>query len=237
MRAQEFTFNQQGVTEGFGDPEEYQGILMSMVEGEEGLALRKQIRRVMKQKGWHQVGSGFFSLVFTKKDQNRVRKIIAPEAEVVQGSANDLQSSFVEYVMQHRTNPHLPRFYKTSGIKVGPLRMSVYNMEKLRPLSDDNLLLTEAVVRAAMQGGSLLRTWQTLRGIYASDQPEWDRLYKHWPTFRDRFKVLYSTVVDLQRKAKQRGAFLDMFNVPGAENIMQRVDGTPVVIDPWAPDA
>lgn len=200
----------------------------------DGFETRRNIRRIMKAKGWHQVGRGFFSLVFTKRDHNRVRKIIAPEAEIVQGSANDLQSSFVEYVMKHRSNPHLPKFYKTSGMRVNKLPIGVYDMEKLRVLSGENLLIVEAIVRAALENGTLRGAWQSLNSRYDSESPKWHQLYNHWPAFRDTYSLLYQTVRDLKREGRRRGVTLDIFRIPGSENVMQRADGTPVVTDPWA---
>lgn len=207
---------------------------MDIDDEPDGQQIRRDIRRILKAKGWHQVGRGFYSLVFTKRDHNRVRKVIAPEAEIVQGSANDLQSSFVEYVMKHRDNPHLPRFYKTSGMRVGQLPIGVYDMEKLRILSGENLLIVEAIVRAALENGTLRGAWDSLHGRYDSESPRWSRLYNHWPTFKQTYALLFQTLRDLKREGRRRGALLDIFRISGSENVMQRADGTPVVTDPWA---
>lgn len=185
--------------------------IVESLNAKEAKTYRQKIIDHMTKKNWKMIGEGVFAVVFTNPAHNKVIKIIAPDHDEVTRAAKhfkrtkevptiysniiDTESKLIgkwmKFIDKNKDNPHLPKYSKTSEEEVGGLKITLYTMEKLRPLNlyDENLdqyawLLTEIFFMHGKINKKIISDlfMEKLDSIIDSSgsKPVWDKSSPSW---------------------------------------------------------
>lgn len=204
----------------------------------------------LEEKGYKILGRGVDQVAFESPDPRIVLKIFgSSRGRSVQGRAGEFNPTedqkmfltWADYCNRNKNNPFLPRFYKGQGGK--PWAPFVFKdrvylqiwQERLREGGAVTRDLSELVWLIQLMGPeSIMRYYQGRptggedRGlVHKSDVTRMRRVANlvgesQWPQF-------VNTVYKLHKIAEQRGWRLDLHR----NNFMLRMDGFPVINDPW----
>jgi hypothetical protein len=173
---------------------------------------REMINKLMKQAGYHKMGSGTDSLVFAR-DAGSVIKIIAPEHGEY-GAADNTFLQWYKFCQKNKGNPHLPKFVEIQGqhhanFKLGGKVFRQIAMEKLKPL----------IVGSALEEAVWEILVSDIRGTPISPAT------KQLPWATD----FYNTVKAVAAAGDAAGLSDD---IDSDDNVMVR-GNIPVITDPW----
>jgi hypothetical protein len=205
----------------------------------------KKIAATMKKAGYKELGSGADASVYVK-DAGTVIKILMPESGNL-GTAERTFLEFYNFVQKLPGIPNLPRFYKIQGqhytkFEIDGEEFYQIAMEQLYPIAPGSL--EEGMV------------WQL--SDYAVKDISWETVYKElqdpeqWmglapdeagnfvnavKNFTDKQKHDYAYLFVLMQLLFRTGQAKKLFWDLHTANMMQRADGTLVIVDPWYIDA
>lgn len=213
-------------------------------EAEEGTREAKKIDREFKKMGYKKLGSGAEAAVWAKDDDSVV-KVIMPESGADMDSAAKTFYKFYEFCQQNTDQSNLPRFVQITKdnhhvtFEVNDRQFIMIGIERLRPLKEGSF--SQAMIWMMSDLVTKNKTWtEAYKDML--DPKTW----KHWDpppsaaqiikklknidgmTFV-KFDVLYTLMLLLYKKGKINKLGWDLHT----ENVMERKDGTLVIIDPW----
>lgn len=212
-------------------------------EAEEGTPESKEIVNTLKKAGYKQLGSGSEATVWAK-DESSVIKIIMPDEGEDRTVAANTFYKFYEFCQQNSQYENLPKFIDIGGqhhatFKIGDKEYIQVAMERLYPIPTNTY--PEAMV------------W--MLSDFASKRAPWDKVYEKlldphtWINWEGpqspediteyvdsldemsliKYKVLYMLMTVLYHTGNINKLGWDLHT----ENVMQRKDGTLVIVDPW----
>lgn len=215
-------------------------------EAEEGTVESRKIVQTLRSAGYSQLGSGADSTVWAKPGSGQVLKIIMPESESISKAAYTFKK-FVSFCLKHQDIECLPKFIPVgkdyyAEFRLGSKTYIQLFMEQLFPIKRNSFaegliwLFSDFVSRDVsweavneLLGRTL--TWSEYNGRLANRCTEmWVRLSeKGNEELYARYQLLYTVMILLYRTGKINKMYWDLHT----ENVMQRADGTLVIIDPW----
>lgn len=212
-----------------------------LTDAETGTKFARKVNSVLKQLGYKKIASGADSTVWTK-DTGRVIKIIMPETPG-QGAVKTFKR-FIDFSRQHSDVPNLPKFYDLESNLIDQLNLDgndymAIAMEKLMPIKRDTF--PEAMIWVLSDFAAKNLSWSEVEKQINNEQT-----WKYWegknkaasiiaayknlsPTQNQEYQLLYTLMKLLYRAGSMNKLGWDLHT----ENVMQRGDGTLVVIDPW----
>jgi hypothetical protein len=206
---------------------------------------RAKIRQTMKSAGYAELGTGADAAVYAK-DADTVIKILMPDSgQLSTGEKTFLD--FYQYVTTSKPNPFLPRFVKIQGqhhnrfeIDGEPFRQIA--MERLQPIPAGTAL--QGIVWIMSECAARQLSWQQVLDDFMTESDLW----RYWSGDPDVPELVYNEFIDHNKQSYYEALYITMLILArlGAhkgwgwdlhtENVMQRADGTPVIIDPWYHD-
>ena len=204
----------------------------------------KAIFAKLQSLGYEKLGSGADATVWTK-DENHVIKILMPRRSLPSDITNAEKGfmSFYEFCKAHPELPNLPRFVDIGGqghtvfeINGTPYRqISMERLQRMKTGSFEEslvwLLSDLAKYRAPWSNiVSLLKkpeTWASNPDM--ANMPKLVASGLADPVVNKQYGILYLTMRRLYHEGLKSGLGWDLHT----ENVMQRQDGTLVIIDPY----
>jgi hypothetical protein len=213
-------------------------------EAETRTKASKEINKVFKEMGYKKLGSGAEATVWAKDDES-VIKIIMPEDRDSMSGAVKTFKLFYEFCMKNSDQPNLPKFIQITKdghhatFEADNREFTMIGMERLRPLKDGSF--SQALVWMMSDLAAKDKTWEQ-----AYTEMLKPTTWKHWdasPTDKElikklksldamtyvKFDILYSMMRLLYKRGKLDKQGWDLHT----ENVMERKDGTLVIVDPW----
>jgi len=181
--------------------------------------------QILKQHGYRQIGNNSsFGRVFHKKGENSILKLFT--------KMDVPYTEFVSLAVQHKDNPHFPRFSR----QVFRIKGTDYDAVKTEILQEGNYLKKESVCKMF----NILKhffvnvgyDFNSIRVYYHDDKPyypdEYEEIYHNWvkdnPSLVSAFEIILNAFMD------RKTAAIDI----RPDNLMLR-GNTIVIIDPVAP--
>jgi hypothetical protein len=200
----------------------------------------RDIDQMAKKKGYHRIGKGADATVYTNDDNTDfVIKILTGGPYSPDASARTFMK-FYNFCRKNANVPYLPKFGPLQHIQLGiPKSIEKFyhtRMEKLQPIDKLNWNAMNFLLRQAGKN----RTWNEVskmihNGVFNYEYSKVDlkKTFKS-PKLKEfllqdlkQWKDIFYLIKLLNRKKGQSAWD------PHRGNIMQRDDGTPVIIDPW----
>lgn len=206
-------------------------------EEEKYTSRSKEIRDKFKQAGYKLIGTGADATVWAKKDSDQVVKIIMPEDNLGSDKSNHF-IKFYEFCNSHYDLANLPKFLKVKNLNIqGQNYISVY-MEKLYPIPVNSFeeamvwILSDLSTSAKKykQAEAAILNKNTWVGFSGLDSKSIIEQYKKLNRIQmAQYSLLFSLMKLLYHSGRVDKLGWDLHT----ENVMQRKDGTLVIIDPW----
>lgn len=210
-------------------------------EAERDTANAREIESTLTRAGYKKLGSGADATVWAK-DENTVIKILMPD--VPTDAATKAFIKFYEFSQQHPDVPCLPKFREIGGTHHAPFQIGDTNytqiaMERLYPIPSGSF--AEAMVWILSDLAKQSISWPQALGII-SDEATWEGF-----TYPEKIEAVLQTIDqwDDQDQVEWEVLFtvMQMLYATGqinkmgwdlhTENVMQRKNGSLVIIDPW----
>lgn len=215
--------------------------LHDFTEAESDTANAIKITATLRRAGYKKLGSGVDATVWTK-DGDTVIKILMPD-EPGDAAVNTFMK-FYEFCQQHRDLPCLPRFREIGGVHhtpfvIGDTEYTQIAMERLYPIPDGSFdeaivwILSDLAVKPITweQAAEIISDAATWEGFaYPKKVPDILRIVKQL-TEQDiaEFALLFKVMQLLYATGRINQMGWDLHT----ENVMQRTNGTLVIVDPW----
>lgn len=203
---------------------------------------RQEFDQQMKSAGHKRLGYGIEAIVYSDPNNpNRVIKVLLGKEKPPEGSERRAFEIFYNYCKANKDNPHVPRFFKSEKIDHNGQKILKVEMEKLKKLSPFQESIIADMASAANHHESydkLIRSVKNklLDRTKNKAHPNLINQTKNelleLESNRDQYEPLYNTIFDFTKLARQHQLMPDIWNT-GSHNVMQRADGTIVVIDPF----
>lgn len=205
-------------------------------EAEYGTKNAKEIDRYFKSNGYTKIGTGADATVYSKDDRNVV-KILMPEDPSTQ--SEKVFEKFYEFCMTHNDYINLPKFDMVSKFKVFDDEYTLIYMEKLYPLQNGSFqeamvwLLSDLATKN-INSKSVFKNIKNpnLWKYFPGDLP-YDEILKNLHRLNKRQLTEYNILFVLMTMLYKTGNINKIGWDLHTENVMQRKDGTLVIIDPW----
>lgn len=213
-----------------------------LTEYESGTDNSALIFKKLQSLGYERLGSGQDATVWSK-DENSVIKILMPTDKPHQAENGFI--TFYDFCQQHKDLPNLPKFIDIGGahhtvfeINGTPYRQIA--MERLSPIKNGSF--EEAMVWILSDLASSRARWEQVTAKLLSVD-EWspgggnmktmpslikDKLTND-PSFSAVYGLLFATMQLLCSVGRSKGLGWDLHT----ENVMQRQDGTLIIVDPF----
>lgn len=210
-------------------------------EAESNTLNAREIESTLTRAGYKKLGSGVDATVWAK-DEATVIKILMPDA--AGDSATKTFMKFYEFSQQHQDVPCLPKFREIGGVHhtpfvIGDTEYTQIAMERLYPIPDGSF--EEAMVWILSDLATQRTTWERALEII-SDEETWEGF-----AYPDKVVAVLRTIDqwDDQDRAEYGLLFtvMQMLYITGrinkmgwdlhTENVMQRKNGSLVIVDPW----
>lgn len=207
-----------------------------IVEAETGTENAKQIHRQFTSAGYKKLGSGVDSTVYAKNESNVV-KILMPDD--ITNQAENVFNKFYEFSLKHQDITNLPKFNNVSKFNVGDTEYTLINMERLYPIKNNSF--EEAMVWILSDLATQKLNWNKAFDIIKNEQTwedypgniDSEKILRYIDNLDQRdiaeYGVLFTVMTLLYHTGKINRMGWDLHT----ENVMQRKDGTLVIIDPW----
>lgn len=201
------------------------------------------IDQTLRSAGYTELGSGADATVWTK-DSGSVIKIIVPEDDDVSRAVTTFKK-FYEFCMQHQDVECLPKFIPIQGRHYAEFTIKdktfvQISMEQLYPLKNNSF--HEAMTWYLSDFATKNTPWDKVKQILSSPKAWYDS--EHFDKYANQFalkvqnlnkifeaklSLLYTVMSLLYHTGRINKFGWDLHT----ENVMQRKDGTLVIIDPW----
>lgn len=216
MRAQEFIFEDSTIDLGIG--------------------------KYLKKHGYRYLGRGVDQEAYLEPGTGHVLKIFGTDCGDQLSEDQQMFMEFANLCQNNAGNPHLPRIYGVEtfvwpSVMYGEKKNCIYlqiRMEALQPLTFDEPQTDEyddydeyepmSLMAIMVEEGDTLQDFLERYTDGASEE-----LLKN-PVFLKTMEGMWGTLSMLYSVGRRKGYGWD---APEENNIMQRSDGTPVVVDPW----
>lgn len=213
-------------------------------EAESKTAASKEISKTFRSMGYKKLGEGADATVWAKDDDSVVKVIMPDDHETLQGAAKTFYT-FYEFCRDNSDQPNLPRFVQVTKeghhatFEVDGKEYIMIGIERLKPIEEGSLsqalvwMMSDLVSQgkkweAAYDEMTQLKSWKLWEG-----EPNPKKiiafLKKLDGTTYVKFDVLYTLMLLLYKRGKINKMGWDLHT----ENVMQRKDGTLVIVDPW----
>lgn len=212
-----------------------------ITEAEAGTPNASEIETKLAAAGYKKLGTGGDATVWTKDEQS-VIKILMPDHS--SASAERIFLKFYEFCQSHQNIDCLPKFRDISGAHhstfvIGDTQYRQIAMERLYPIKRNTFeeamvwILSDFADKRVKWEDIIpqlesIDTWKTSKG-YMKNMPRIIAQKKNDP----EFNAVYGTLFNVMQVLYLTG----MINKFGwdlhTENVMQRTNGTLVIIDPW----
>lgn len=210
-------------------------------EAETGTKFARSVSATMRKAGYKKLGSGADATVWAR-DAGSVVKIIMPE-DGGTGAAKTFKR-FVDFCNEHKDVPNLPKFTPvdeevSSKLNFNGEQYIYFAMERLQPIKSGSF--EEAMVWILSDLAVKNTTWeQAFKVISKPDTWRlWDdgmpaeqiiqRLKTFGPREQAEYGLLFTIMVLLYKTGRINKLGWDLHT----ENVMQRSNGTLVIVDPW----
>jgi len=211
-------------------------------EYESGTDNSRKIFAKLKELGYEKLGSGQDATVWSK-DEASVIKILMPTDKPYNAENGFL--TFYNFTQQHKDNPNLPKFVEVGGVHHSVFTLNGTNyrqiaMERLQPIQSGSF--EEAMVWILSDFADKRMRWEVLvkeltrndwfdglTGPMGKQMPAIISSMLNDPQFNATYSILFTTMQLLYLTGKQAGLGWDLHT----ENVMQRRDGTLVIVDPF----
>ena len=216
----------------------------SVNEAETRTKAAKEINKTFKESGYKKLGSGAEATVWAKDDSS-VIKIIMPEDRSSMDSAVRTFKKFYEFCIKNAEQSNLPRFVQVTKnghvetFTAANREFTMIGMERLKPLKEGSF--SQALIWMMSDLVTHGKRWTEAHKLMTKPST-----WKHWdgpPTVKElvakiknlddltyaKFDVLYTLMLLLYKRGKLDKVGWDLHT----ENVMQRSDGTLVIVDPW----
>jgi hypothetical protein len=216
--------------------------MMQTNEAESGTVNSREIAHTMRQAGYKKLGSGADATVWAK-DSASVIKILMPDSGNVSQAASTFKE-FYNFCQAHKDVPFLPKFTEIEGSHYGHFTIGGQEyiqiaMERLKPLKRNSFdeamvwILSDFAVKAVKWEDIIphleaVDTWQHSEGIM-KNMPEKLAKLKDNPKFNAYYGTLFTVMQMLYLTGRINKFGWDLHT----ENVMQRSNGTLVIVDPW----
>ena len=211
-------------------------------EAEVGTTNAKTIANQLKAAGYSNVGSGADSTVWAK-DENYIIKILMPED--LGSKAEQVFRKFYEFAMAHQDLTCMPRFNEVNTVDINGKDYTQIEMERLSPIEKGTFM--EGVVWFFSDFCQAQESWDKVdHAMGLSDTWEW---YPYAKSSKSIANVFVRQWQDLMYNQKLYNMYKQLYNTMSVlyntgtinkfgwdlhtENVMQRKNGQPVIIDPW----
>lgn len=215
-----------------------------LTEYEHGTSNSKKIFAKLQSLGYEKLGSGQDSTVWAK-DENHVIKILMP-SRTIPGPAQDAERGFLTFYSFCKDRPELPNLPKF--IDIGGEHHTVFEldgvpyrqiaMEKLQPIKNGSF--EESMVWILSDLANIRAPWNNVVSMLKkpdtwgddpkmSSMPELVTEKLADPAVYKQYGILYQTMSRLYHLGLKNGLGWDLHT----ENVMQRRDGTLVIVDPY----
>lgn len=205
-------------------------------EAEYGTDTAKEIEKYFKKAGYKKLGTGADANVYAKDEQN-VIKILMPEDPSTQ--SEQVFNKFYEFSAEHNDIKNLPKFNSVSKFDVLDKEYTMINMERLYPIKNNSF--EEAMVWMLSDLSTQRINWnQALKII--QDEATWEgftgevpveEIFNRIDNLDDRDRAEYGVLFTVMTLLYHTGRINKIGWDLHTENVMQRSDGTLVIIDPW----
>jgi hypothetical protein len=212
-------------------------------EAERNTLSAKEIQQTLTKAGYKRLGTGADATVWSK-DAGKVIKIIMPDEDVDRSESADIFYKFYEFVQQYQQYENLPRFIDIGGkhhttFNIGDKEYIQIAMEQLYPLAEGSI--EEAVVWVLSDFATKNLKWEVVyekilypdSWLYWSEPPSVEDILDNIQSWSKleiaKWGIFYSLMQILYRTGKINKFYWDLHT----SNVMQRQDGTLVIIDPW----
>ena len=210
-------------------------------EAERDTANAREIESTLTRAGYNKLGSGADATVWAK-DEDTIIKILMPD--VATDAATAAFMKFYEFSQQHQDLPCLPKFREIGGVHhapfvIGNTEYTQIAMERLHAIPSGSF--EEAMIWILSDLAKQPITWtQALKII--SDEATWEnfaypekisavlRTIDQWD---DQDRVEYELLFNVMQLLYATGQINKMGWDLHTENVMQRKNGSLVIIDPW----
>jgi len=211
-------------------------------EAEVGTTNAKAIANQLKAAGYSNVGTGADSTVWAK-DDSHIIKILMPED--LGNKAEQVFRKFYEFAMSHQDLTCMPRFNEVNTIDINGKDYTQIEMERLSPIEKGTFM--EGVVWFFSDFCQAQESWDKVdHAMGLSDTWEW---YPYAKSSKSIANVFVKQWQDLMYDKKSYAMYKQLYNTMSVlyntgtinkfgwdlhtENVMQRSNGQPVIIDPW----
>lgn len=215
--------------------------LHDFTEAERDTPNAREIAATLSRAGYKKLGSGADATVWAK-DEDTVIKILMPDSGG--DAAVNAFMKFYEFSQQHQDLPCLPKFREIGGahhapFMIGDTAYTQIAMERLYPIPSGSF--KEAMVWILSDLATSRITWEQALSII-SKESTWEgfpypekieavlRTIDQWD---DRDRVEYELLFTVMQMLYATGRINKMGWDLHTENVMQRKNGTLVIIDPW----
>lgn len=194
----------------------------------------------LEHAGYHELGSGADAVVYAK-DDGSVIKIILPEDDGNNNAVNTFKD-FVDFCMANSKYTNLPKMKQITEPKIkkylGDVGLYGVVMEKLNPIRNGSF--QEAMVWILSDLCTEKVTWQEALNRM-KDERTWQHYDEMDPTeiliildqMDDHDLLEYEVIFKLMMLLYHKGRINKLGWDLHTENVMQRDNGTLVIIDPW----
>ena len=205
-------------------------------EAEHGTDTAKEIEKHFKKAGYKKLGTGADANVYAKDEQN-VIKILMPEDPSTQSER--VFNKFYEFSAEHNDIKNLPKFNSVSKFNVLDKEYTVINMERLYPIENNSFeeamvwILSDLAIQRINWNEALQiiqdeTTWENFTGNIPLEE-----IFNRIDNLDDVYKAEYGLLFTLMTLLYHTGRINKIGWDLHTENVMQRKDGTLVIIDPW----
>lgn len=184
--------------------------------------MHQDIPQIMKQQGYRLIDSGQDAYAFLEPGTGKILKIFGTKKTATGLNFSKDQQMFfawAKYCMKNANNPFLVKFDGYEPFQFKGQNYIQIRQERLYIIEDDVFAAIDSMVESIENYNANYAMWSIMEG------KEWEKELK----IIKNPKLLFKTLDHLIKFGESQGYTPDLHE----DNIMQRKDGTPVIMDPW----
>jgi hypothetical protein len=188
------------------------------------------IRRTLEKKGYKFLAAGVDQSAYLEPGSNMVLKVFGTQKNSDNFSEDHLMFfKWAKFCDKHKDNQFLPKFFGYDSFIFKGNRYLQIRQEKLYDLDQNTADLLEAMADEVEYGNDGFNTFVKLLPV--EYDPEIDESYKDLVSLVGikNIRKLYDTIKKINNIGDKQSWMLDLHG----SNFMKRIDGTPVIVDPW----
>jgi hypothetical protein len=188
-----------------------------------------KVDKILKAKGYKRLGAGVDQTAYLEPGTGYVLKVFGTQGGESFSADQKMFFAWAKYCMKNTDNPFLPRFAGYESFVLDGDRYLQIRQEPLKPLGVVGHVL-ELLATAIEEEGiqTLEEAEEFIKDFNEQYVPALKKLKQQLGP--GGVELMFSTMLRLYKVGKKNGWFFDLH----AGNFMQRSNGTPVIVDPWA---